>query len=106
MSVRYGMNVRLNSCGRGLRIVHVSSVITNGDIGENYTAFPNTLVGQGTKGGNPIIGNNVTAYTGATIVGDIQIADSVKIGANAFVNKSFLTAGATVAGVPAVEIRK
>ena len=50
MSAKYGMQVRINSCGKGFRIVHISSVITSGDIGEYYTAFPNTLIGEGTRG--------------------------------------------------------
>ncbi len=100
LSVKYGLNIRLNSCGRGLHIVHLSSVITNGDIGENYTAFPNTLVGQ-SGGRTPTVGNNVVAYTGATIVGEIVIADGVCIGANSFVNKNVDIEGACVGGVPA-----
>lgn len=106
LSARLGINVRINSYGKGLRIVHISSIITSGDIGENYTAFPNTLIGEGTSGGNPVIGNNVTAYTGATIVGNITIANNIKIGANSFVNKSFLEEGVTIGGIPAHFLRK
>jgi len=106
MSAKFGINVRLNSCGKGLRIVHIFSVITSGDIGQNYTAFPNTLVGQGTRGGNPIIGDNVTAYTGAIIVGGITIANNITIGANSFVNKSFLEEGVTIVGNPASIVKK
>ena len=32
---KYGMKVRLNSCGKGLCIVHLGSIITNGDVGED-----------------------------------------------------------------------
>lgn len=106
MSAKLGIQVRINSCGKGLKIVHISSVITNGDIGEDYTAFPNTLIGAGSRGGNPVIGNHVTTYSGAVVVGPIEIADNVKIGANAFVNKTFLVEGATVAGVPAKIVNK
>ena len=101
LSAKLGMNVRLNSCGKGLRIVHISSVITSGDIGENYTAFPNTLVGQGTDGRNPVIGDNVSVFAGAIIVGGVTIANDVIVGANSFVNKSFLEEGVIIAGVPA-----
>lgn len=38
---------------------------------------------------------------GAKIFGKIKIADGIKIGANAVVNKSFLSAGKTIVGVPA-----
>ena len=106
MSAKYGMQVRINSCGKGFRIVHISSVITSGDIGEYYTAFPNTLIGEGTRGGNPVLGNHVTAYPGAIVVGDIEIADNVSIGANSFVNESFLEQGATIVGAPARIVKR
>ncbi len=99
-AAKYGTNIRLNSCGKGLKIVHLASVITNGDIGENYTAFPNTLVGQ-TGGKTPVIGNNVEVYTGSTVTGGIEIADGVKIGANSFVNKDISEKNVIVGGVPA-----
>ena len=44
------------------------------------------------------------AYPGAVIVGDIRIADNIRIGANSFVNKSFLEEGITIAGAPARKI--
>lgn len=105
MSAKLGLNIRLNSCGKGLHIVHLSSVITNGDIGENYIAFPNTLVGM-KNCKYPIIGNNVTACTGSVIVGDIVIANNIKIGANSFVDKSFEEENCIIAGVPAKMVKK
>ena len=38
------------------------------------------------------------------LVGNIQIANGVKIGAGAVVVKSFLTENATIVGIPAKEI--
>lgn len=101
LSIRLGLNIRLNSCGKGLYIVHIASVITNGDIGEDYAAFPNTLVGSDTTGAIPLIGDHVIAYTGATIAGKIHIASNVKISANSFVNQSIDEENVIVAGVPA-----
>ena len=49
----------------------------------------------------PHIGNRVDIGYGAVIIGDVEIADDVKIGANAVVNKSILEPGCTVVGVPA-----
>ena len=53
----------------------------------------------------PKIGNNVDVGFGAVIIGDIEIADDIKIGANAVVNKSFLEPGITIAGVPAKRVK-
>lgn len=52
----------------------------------------------------PKIGNNVFIGPGAVIVGAIEIADGVAIGANSFFNKSFLEPGITIAGTPARKI--
>ena len=98
--MRTGLNIRLNSCGRGLHILHVSSVITNGDIGKNFTVFPNVLVGAG-NGGEPIIKDNVTIYTGATVIGNIILESGIRVGANALVNKSFQEKNVVLGGVPA-----
>lgn len=59
-----------------------------------------------TGGASPTIGNNVYIGPGAKIFGDIQIADGVKIGANAVVNKSCLHKNAILVGVPAHEVVK
>ena len=42
---------------------------------------------------------------GAVIIGNIEIADNIIIGANAVVNKSFKEEGITIAGVPARKIK-
>ena len=100
LTAKLGVNIRINSCGRGLRIAHISSVITNGDIGKDCRLFPNVLIGQN-GGASPIIGDSVTIYTGATIIGNITLADRIKVGANALVNKSFTQPGVNIGGVPA-----
>ena len=50
------------------------------------------------------IGNNVYIAPGVKILPDAEIADNIRIGANAVVTKSFLEPGITIAGVPAVKI--
>ena len=47
------------------------------------------------------IGNNVDIGIGAKILGGIEIADNIKIGANAVVVKSELEKGKTLVGIPA-----
>jgi serine O-acetyltransferase len=41
---------------------------------------------------------------GAVIIGPLEIADDIAIGANSFVNKSFTEKGIIVAGVPAKKV--
>ena len=40
------------------------------------------------------------------IIGGVQIADDIKIGANAVVNRSFTEPGVTIAGVPAKVVKQ
>ena len=71
-------------------------------IGENSSLHGANCIGNnGKTQGVPRIGNNVDIGYGAVIIGDIEIVDDVVIGANAVVNKSVLTPGAVVVGVPA-----
>ena len=55
----------------------------------------------------PIIGDNVTIFPGAKIIGPVTIGDNCIIGANSVVNKSF-PANSIIAGSPArlIRIRK
>ena len=65
-------------------------------------------IGRGKKIDNnnlPIIGNNVTVYAGAIIVGGIHIGDNVTIGAGAVVVKD-VPDNTTVVGAPVRLISK
>ena len=68
-------------------------VATNGDIGKNCTIYQNVTIGAKSKDMAylaehfPKIGNNVTIYAGACVVGAITIGDNVVIGANAVVTQ-------------------
>ena len=105
MQFKWGMKLRLNSCGRGLRIVHQGDITTNGDVGENAILFPNTLIGANGRGDEiPVLGNNVIVCHGAVILGGVSIAERTIIGANAVVTKSFLEKDISIAGVPARKI--
>jgi serine O-acetyltransferase len=52
----------------------------------------------------PTIGNNVFIGPNTTIVGKIEIADDIAIGANSYVSASFTERGITIAGAPARKI--
>ena len=105
MQFKWGMKLRINSCGKGLRIVHQGDITTNGDVGENAMIFPNTLIGaNGRNDELPVLGKGVIICHGAVILGGINIPDDCVIGANAVVIKSFYEKDISIAGVPAKKI--
>lgn len=73
-------------------------------IGDNCTIHQNCTIGD-RNGGRPTIGNNVTIYAGAMILGDITIGDDCIIGANSVVTQSY-PAGSVIGGTPAKIIKK
>jgi serine O-acetyltransferase len=102
---RLGFFINAGCFGIGLKIYHYGSIIVNpkAKIGTNCTIHGNCCIGS--KGSfpdySPVIGNNVDIGQNAQILGDITIADGVKIGAGAVVTKSILEPNVTVVGVPA-----
>ena len=80
------------------------SIIINPAVqaGENCSLHGANCIGNnGLTADVPVLGNGVDLGYGAVIIGKVTIADGVKIGANAVVNRSILEPGCTVAGVPA-----
>ena len=107
IQLKYGLRVPVNTCAKGLKIIHVGSVLIHPDaaIGKNCGININTAIAvNGNKNGAPIIGDNVTIGTGATIIGPIRICDNVIIGANSLVCKSVDEENIAVAGNPAHKI--
>ena len=105
---KLGFYIAPNCFEEGLTIYHHGSVIVNPNsrIGKNCKLHGNNCIGNnGITEKCPIIGNNVDIGFGAVIIGDVQIADGIKIGANALVNKSFSEQGITIAGVPAKKVK-
>lgn len=104
---KLGIEIGPNCFGKGLSIWHIGSIIINPatKVGENCTLHGNNCIGNnGRNQAVPRIGNNVDIGYGAVIIGDIDIADNVIIGANAVVNRSVLEPGSTVAGIPAKRV--
>ena len=103
--IKYGMNIRLNSCGKGLKIMHIGSILTNGDIGRDCRLHINvSIVSGGKEQMVPTLGDSIVVGVGAIIVGGICLADGIAVGANALVNKTFDERNITIAGVPAKKI--
>ncbi|MFT5814050.1 MAG: serine O-acetyltransferase [Psychroserpens sp.] len=79
-------------------------------IGSNTTIYQNVTFGSARRGQSnvslyPKVGENVTVFAGAVIIGNITIGDNAVIGANSVVNKDVQPCK-TVAGIPAKEIFK
>lgn len=92
--------------GRNLKLPHPMGVIVglNAKIGENCTIYQQVTIGQ-KNNKFPIIGDNVTIYAGAKIIGDIKIGDNSIIGANAVVIND-VAENSVAVGVPARIIKK
>lgn len=103
LGMRLGIEMGPNCFGKGLNLYH-SNVVINPAVraGDNCSLHGANCIGNnGLTAGVPKLGNNVDVGYGAIIIGDITVADGVKIGANAVVNRSVTEPGCTVAGVPA-----
>ncbi len=104
----YGVYIHPDAqIGIGLSLPHpVGIVIGQGvKIGENSVIYQNTTFGGARRGdwqanNYPTIAAGVVVFSGAVIVGSIDIGASCTIGANAVVTKNFPN-NCTVAGVPA-----
>ncbi|HLH41896.1 MAG TPA: serine O-acetyltransferase [Bryobacteraceae bacterium] len=95
--------------GRRLFIDHGMGVVIGetAEIGDDVLLYQGvTLGGAGKASGkrHPTIGNGVVIGTGASILGNIQIGDYVKVGAGSVVVRP-VPAHATVVGVPGRVVR-
>lgn len=83
--------------------VHGFSTIVHCDsIGDNCKVYQQVTVGY--NNGYPTIGNDVTIYSGAKIIGKVVIGDDVIVGSNAVVTKD-IPSHSMIAGVPAKIIK-
>lgn len=87
--------------GRHLQFAHAVGIIIGNDvkIGDYCRIFQNVTLGQ-RDDKFPTVGNNVTIYAGAQVLGAIHIGDNATIGANAVVIKD-VPANCVAVGVPA-----
>lgn len=91
----------------GLLIYHYNIVINgNSRIGDNCHLHGNNCIGNDGKSNEcPVIGNNVSLGVGAVVIGNVTIADNIKIAAGAVVVHSFVEEGITIGGIPAKKIK-
>ena len=77
-------------------------------IGNNCLIFQGCTIGAILRPENielPVIGNNVTIFAGAKVIGDVHIGNNAVIAANAVVTKDVLD-GEVVGGIPAKLLSK
>ena len=106
---RIGFFIESKDLDTGITIWHHGTVIINGasHIGSGTIFHGNNCVGTNGKDDKaPTIGKNVDIGFGASVIGDISIADNCKIGAGAVVVHSCDIPGATLVGVPARIVSK
>lgn len=89
----------------GLIILHPSvGCVVSGQvsIGKNLTLTGGNVIGIKKSSEQVfVIGDNCTLGANATVIGPLQLADGIVIGASACVTKSFLDEGSVLVGVPA-----
>ncbi len=93
--------------GEGTVFIHGNGIVIGPGsvIGRHCSIFHQVTVGSQDGESYPVVGDHVTIYPGAKIIGGITIGDGAKIGANAVV-LSDVPAGATAVGNPAVIVQK
>lgn len=107
LGIRYGMNIGVNTCGKGLKIMHIGSILINGDarLGENCALHINTaIVAKGTTNAAPVLESGVVVGVGASVVGGVKVAKNVAVGAGAVVTHSIDEENVAVAGIPARKV--
>lgn len=97
--------------GRNLRLRHINGVVIGKgvEIGDNVIIYHQVTIGGKNLGDEkannyPVIGNNVTIFTGAKLIGNITVGDNAVIGANSVVTTD-VESNSTYAGIPAKRIK-
>lgn len=90
-----------DALGPGCFILHGDSTMVGArSIGANFVVGQHVVVGYRGQDELPTIGDNVSIYVGAIVIGNIMIGDGATIGAGAVVAND-VPSGATVVPLPA-----
>lgn len=107
LGAKLNVNILPNVVGYGFRCPHLAGggiIINCKSIGCNCTANTGVIVGNNSKGGMPIIGDNVELTIGSKVIGGVHIGNNVIVAPNSVVVKD-VPDNAVVSGVPAKIIK-
>ena len=95
LSVKTGIQIGINSFGKGLALFHYGSIVVNGtaSFGDFCVVQNDVNISTGVRGGNEIY-----IAPGAKMLENVAIADHVIIGANAVVCKDIKEASTSWGG--------
>ncbi|MFD0750798.1 serine O-acetyltransferase [Mucilaginibacter calamicampi] len=104
---KLGLEISTANTDKGLLIYHYNNVINSeAIIGKNCHLHGNNCIGNnGATNDCPVIGDDVMLGVGAKVIGNVTIANRVKIAAGAVVIHSFLEEGIVIGGIPARKIK-
>lgn len=110
LGARLGLEIGTENIAPGLLVYHYAGgcVVNGGSIiGKNCHLHGNNCIGNAGPHDLhcPVIGDNVMIGVGAKIIGNVNIADGIKIAAGAVVVHSFDESNITIAGVPAKKVK-
>lgn len=91
--------------GEGCHFEHNYATYLNAErIGRNFYCLQLVTLGNDAQGRRPVIGDDVSIYTGATVFGGIRVGNHVVIGAGSVVRRD-VPDNCTVVGNPARIVR-
>lgn len=98
--------LRCSDIGSGLFLQHAFSTTVGAEsIGRNCWINQQVTIGYTDATQGPVIGDHVTIYAGAKVLGPIRIGNNVIVGANAVVVKN-VPDDCVVVGIPAKIVRR
>lgn len=96
----------------GLKLPHPNGIIIGNGVklGKNVTIYQQVTLGSSNIGGwktgsQPTVGDGSVIFSGAKVLGMIELGKNTTVGANAVLNKS-TEDGSVWAGIPARELHK
>jgi serine O-acetyltransferase len=95
------LHLACSDIGPGLFIQHgFATIIAARKLGANCWVNQQVTIGFDRPDARPTLGDNVSVYAGAKVLGEIHVGDGARIGANAVVLED-VPAGNTAVGIPA-----
>ena len=92
--------------GGGLYLLHgYATIIDAESLGEDCFIGHGVTIGHNEHHGRPTLGRSVTVYSGATVIGPVEIGDRAKVATMSLVNRD-VGPGVVVGGIPAQPLAK